>query len=194
MSGPDVGPPSATVAGRRPAVFLDRDGTIIRDEHYLADPDRVTPIVGASDAIARLRAAGYAIVVVTNQSGLARELITPSQYDAVRVRIDALFGAAGAPLDATYMCPHHPSVSGPCDCRKPGLELYTRAARELGLDLPRSVLIGDRWRDIAAAPSLGARGILVPSAVTPAEDVEQSAREARVAPTLAAAASWILAP
>jgi D-glycero-D-manno-heptose 1,7-bisphosphate phosphatase len=189
----DVSGPTGSAGRRRPAVFLDRDGTIIDDVHYLANPDRVTPIAGASDAIARLRAAGYAIVVITNQSGLARGLITPSQYDAVRARTDALFAAAGAPLDATYMCPHHPTVSGPCDCRKPGLELYSRSARDLALGLPGSILIGDRWRDIAAAPSLGARGILVPRATTPADEVEQATREADVAPSLAAAVVRILA-
>jgi histidinol-phosphate phosphatase family protein len=181
------------VIGACPAVFLDRDGTIIRDERYLADPDRVSPIPGASDAIARLRAAGYAIVIVTNQSGVARGLITLPQYDAVRARTDSVFAAAGAPLDATYMCPHHPSLTGPCDCRKPGLELYTRAARDLGLDLRRSILVGDRWRDIAAAPALGARSVLVPSPDTPVAEVEQAARDAVVSPTLAAAVTRILA-
>lgn len=181
------------MTGARPAVFLDRDGTIIRDEQYLADPDRVAPIAGASDAIARLRAAGYVIVVITNQSGVARGLITLPQYDAVRARTDSAFAAAGAALDATYMCPHHPALTGPCDCRKPGLELYTRAARDLGLDLRGSILVGDRWRDIAAAPALGARGVLVPNPDTPLAEVEQARREAVVSPTLAAAVAWTLA-
>ena len=177
----------------RPAVFLDRDGTIIRDERYLADPARVVPVPGAASAIARLRAAGYAIVVITNQSGLARGLFTPEQYDAVRERTDSLFAAAGAALDATYMCPHHPAFTGPCDCRKPGLELYTRAASDLDLDLHKSVLIGDRWGDVAAAPALGARGILIPGPDTPAGETSRATREGIVAPTLDAAASSILA-
>ena len=189
----DAAARAPAIGEQRPAVFLDRDGTLIRDEHYLADADRVVPIAGAAEAIATLRAAGFAIVVITNQSGLARGLITPAQYDAVRARTDALFAAAGAPLEATYMCPHHPSLTQPCDCRKPGLGLYMRAVRELGLDLRRSILIGDRWRDIAAAAPLGARGILVPNAATPPEEVEQGRRDAVIAPTLAAAASLILA-
>jgi D-glycero-D-manno-heptose 1,7-bisphosphate phosphatase len=177
----------------RPAVFLDRDGTIIRDERYLADPARVAAVPGAASAIARLRAAGYAIVVITNQSGLARGLFTAEQYDAVRERTDSVFAAAGAALDATYMCPHHPAFTGPCECRKPGVELYTRAAKELGLDLPKSVLIGDRWSDVAAAPALGARGILIPGPDTPAAETRRATREGIVAPSLEAAASAILA-
>ncbi|MFI5248560.1 MAG: D-glycero-alpha-D-manno-heptose-1,7-bisphosphate 7-phosphatase [Gemmatimonadales bacterium] len=177
----------------RPAVFLDRDGTIIRDERYLADPARVVPVPGAASAIARFRAAGYMIVVITNQSGLARGCFTAEQYDAVRERIDSVFAAAGAPLDATYMCPHHPEFTGPCECRKPGIELYMRAARDLGLDLRASVLIGDRWRDIAAASALGARGILIPSPDTPAAETSRATREGIAAPTLEAAATAILA-
>jgi D-glycero-D-manno-heptose 1,7-bisphosphate phosphatase len=177
---------------QRPAVFLDRDGTIIHDEHYLSDPGRVAAIPGAAAAIASLRKAGYVIVVVTNQSGLARGMITSAQYEAVRARTDSLFAAAGSPLDATYMCPHHPDVTGPCDCRKPAAGLYRQAARELGLDLGRSTLIGDRCRDIAAATELGANGILVPTAATPGDEIDQARQQATVAPTLAAAVSLVL--
>jgi phosphoribosylglycinamide formyltransferase-1 len=165
-------------------VFLDRDGTIIRDEHYLADPDRVVLLDGAAYAIARLREAGLAVVVVTNQSGIARGMITPAQYEAVRARLDSFVA-----VDATYMCPHHPDIDGPCECRKPGLELYHRAIRDLGLEGARVVLIGDKWSDIAAADALGGYGILVPSAETPAEDRERATVQAA---TLDAAASMAL--
>ena len=177
----------------RLAVFLDRDGTIIHDQRYLSDPALVVPVPGAASAIARLRAAGYAIVVITNQSGLARGLVTAEQYEAVRERTDSVFAAAGAAIDATYMCPHHPAFTGPCDCRKPGVELYTRAAKDLGIDLQRSVLIGDRWSDVAAAPALGGRGILIPGPDTPAAETNRATREGIVAPSLEAAASAILA-
>jgi histidinol-phosphate phosphatase family protein len=177
----------------RPAVFLDRDGTIIHDERYLSDPEQVVAVAGAAAAITRLRAAGYAIVVVTNQSGLARGYFTPAQYETVRERTAAVFAAAGAVLDATYMCPHHPGFTGPCDCRKPGIGLYTRAARDLRLDLSRSVLIGDRWSDIAAAPELGARGILVRGPETPAAEADRAAREGVAAASLGAAADAIIA-
>jgi len=176
----------------RPAVFFDRDGTLIEDRHYARDAAAVSLIPGAAAAVARLRTAGYAIVVATNQSGLARGRITPVEYQSVEARVNALFVAAGAPLDATFMCPHHPDVSGACECRKPAPGLFLRAAAALGLDLARSVLIGDRWRDIAASAALGARGILVPSAETPAEDLERAAREAAVAPDLAAAVDLVM--
>lgn len=184
---------SAADGTTRPAVFLDRDGTIIRDEHYLADPDRVALIEDAPAAIARFRAGGYAIIVVTNQSGLARGRITPQQYAAVTRRVDSLLATAGAPLDATYVCPHHPDVGGACDCRKPAPGLFTRAASDHAIDLGRSVLIGDRWRDIAAAASLGARGVLVVGPDTPAADVERARDQANVAQSLTAAADRILA-
>jgi formyltetrahydrofolate-dependent phosphoribosylglycinamide formyltransferase len=165
-------------------VFLDRDGTIIRDEHYLADPDRVVLLDGAAAAIARLREAGVAVVVVTNQSGIARGLITPAQYEAVRARLDSLVA-----IDATYMCPHYPDISGPCECRKPGLQLYRRAIADLNLEGARVVLIGDKWSDIAAADALGGYGILVASADTPPED---RARATVQALTLEAAVTLVL--
>ncbi len=182
---------SQTTRGR-PAVFFDRDGTIINDNGYLNDPDGVTLVSGAAGAIARVRAAGFTVVVITNQSGIARGTITPAAYAAVAARVNAALGAAGAAIDATYMCPHHPDVSGPCDCRKPAPGLYLRAARELDLDLTGSVLVGDRWRDVAPAAQLNARGILVPSPVTPACDAEEAQRNALVAPTLSAAVDLIL--
>jgi D-glycero-D-manno-heptose 1,7-bisphosphate phosphatase len=145
----------------RPAVFLDRDGTIIEDVGYLRDPDRVRLLPGAAEAIGRLNSAGLAAVVVTNQSGIARGLLDEPGYEATRARLDRLLADHGARLDAHYHCPHHPDVGGPCDCRKPGVLLYRRAARELGLDLAASWWVGDRPRDVEPATALGGRGILV---------------------------------
>jgi histidinol-phosphate phosphatase family protein len=175
----------------RPAVFLDRDGTLIEDTHYIADPAAVRLIAGAAQAVTRLRSAGFAVVVITNQSGIARGRISPTAYQAVKARLDGLLEEAGTGLDGTYMCPHHPDADGACDCRKPGTGMFLRAARELGLDLSRSILVGDRWRDVAAAPALGARGILVPTAETPAVEIDQAQRDAIVVPTLAAAVDMI---
>ncbi len=165
-------------------VFLDRDGTIIRDEHYLADPNRVMLIEGAAEAIARLREAGAVVVVVTNQSGIARGLITPAQYEAVRRKLDEL-----VTVDATYMCPHHPDVDGPCECRKPGLGMYQQAIVDLGLQGARIVLVGDRLSDIAAAEALGGYGILVASADTPRDDIAHAPVQA---PDLGAAVTMVL--
>ena len=101
----------------RPAVFLDRDGTIIEDVGYLGDPERMRLLPDAAEAIARLNRAGLLAVVVTNQSGIARGLFDEDAYEATRFRLDRLLADQGARLDAQYHCPHHPELSGPCECR-----------------------------------------------------------------------------
>ena len=146
---------------RAPAVFLDRDGTLIRDAHYPSDPDQVEILPGVPEALRILRAAGFRLVVVTNQSGLARGRITPEQYRAVAARVDRLLEAAGSSVDATFFCPHHPEFSGPCPCRKPGLGLHREAARKLGLDLARSWYVGDKLADVLPALETGGSGVLV---------------------------------
>jgi histidinol-phosphate phosphatase family protein len=161
-----------TVPTRRPALFLDRDGTLIADAHYLADASRVALLPDAAAAVQRANAAGVPVVIVTNQSGIARGLITPAQYEATRDRTVALLGAAGAQVLATYHCPHWADVTGPCDCRKPGLGMYRQAAQAHDLDLARSAYIGDRWRDVQPALATGGIGMLVPGIETPAADVD----------------------
>lgn len=158
----------------RRAAFLDRDGTLIRDHHYPRDPDLVELLPGVPAALRRLVDAGYLLVVITNQSGIARGLLTEADYQRVRGRLDALLAAEGITLDASYHCPHETTISGPCECRKPGTGLHRQAARELGIDLAHSVSVGDRWRDVAPALTLGFRGWLVPSHNTPGADVERA--------------------
>ncbi len=143
----------------RPAVFLDRDGTVIHDAHYLADPERVRLLPGAAEAVARLNRAGVPVVLVTNQSGIGRGLFSEADFRAVQARVEALLAAAGARLDAVYHCPHGPDEG--CECRKPGVGLFVRAAAEHGLDPARSWYVGDRLRDLAPAATLGGTGILV---------------------------------
>lgn len=145
----------------RPALFLDRDGTVIEDADYLADPGGVSLLPGAVETLRRFRDAGWAAVIVTNQSGIARGLYTEADYRAVAGRLEALLGAAGTPVDATLHCPHHPEFSGPCGCRKPAPGLLTAAARALDLDLRRSVVVGDKLSDLRAAAAVGARPVLV---------------------------------
>ncbi|HEX2219165.1 MAG TPA: HAD family hydrolase [Gemmatimonadales bacterium] len=145
----------------RGAVFLDRDGTIIEDTGYLADPASVRLLPGAADAIARLNRAGLPVVVVTNQSGIARGLLDEAAYAATARRLDELLGFSGARLDAHYHCPHHPDYTGPCDCRKPGPLLYQRAAAEHDLDLASSWWVGDRLRDVQPAERFGGRCVLL---------------------------------
>lgn len=168
----------------RAAAFLDRDGTLIHDAHYLRDPALVRLLPDVTEPLRRLRDAGCALVVVTNQSGIARGLLSSTDYEAVRARLDDLLAAEGITLDASYHCPHEPGISGPCECRKPGTLLYRRAATDLGLDPTRSVYIGDRFRDIAPAFSLGGRGILVPSVDTPRDEIPRAEREASLAKSL----------
>ena len=176
----------------RPAVFLDRDGTLIVDRHYLRDPDGVTLIPGAAEAIRRLNQADVAAVVVTNQSGIARGLLTEAQYLATARRLDELLATAHARLNGAYYCPHLPEVSGPCDCRKPGPLLYQRAAVELDLDLTRSWWVGDRPRDVAAAAHFGGRGILLAAGAPAASGKVREAPWA-TAPDLRSAVDLILA-
>lgn len=179
----------------RPAVFLDRDGTINVDTHYLRRPEDVKLIPGAAEAIARLNTAGVPVMVVSNQSGIGRGILTRAEYDGVRARIEELLAHAGARIDATYICPHAPSAENGaalCECRKPGTLLFRTAAAEQAIDLERSTFIGDRWRDVSPALELGARGILVPSPDTSGEDVERARNELRVAGTLGEAVGWVL--
>lgn len=145
----------------RPAAFLDRDGTIIADSGFLADPSGIVLLPGSAEAIVRLRSAGLTIIVVTNQSGIARQLISPDQYSAVAAALDARLAGLGAPLDATFVCPHYPPQTGPCDCRKPGLGNYRLAAERFELDLARSLFVGDRLSDVEPARATGGTGILV---------------------------------
>jgi histidinol-phosphate phosphatase family protein len=145
---------------RPAAVLFDRDGTLIRDEPYNGDPDRVAPMPGAAEAVARLRRAGIAVGVVSNQSAVGLGLITESQMRAVNRRVEALLG----PFGTWAVCPHHPEAG--CECRKPAPGLVHRAAADLGTDAARCLVIGDIGTDAAAACAAGARAILVPTART----------------------------
>ncbi len=145
----------------RPVLFLDRDGTLIEDADYLADPDGVVLLPGAVEALARFRDAGWAVVVVTNQSGIARGLYGEADYTAVARRLETMLAARGVPLAATLHCPHHPDHSGPCACRKPAPGLLLAAARALALDLSRAVMVGDKVTDLQAGSAVGARPVLV---------------------------------
>ena len=176
----------------RPAIFLDRDGTIIREAHYIKDPRQVELLPGVPEGLQRLHEAGYVLVVITNQSGIGRGFFKERHYQAVRERLDALLAKEGVVLAASYHCPHHPEVDGPCECRKPGSLLYQRAIEDHGIDPATSVAIGDRWRDLAPAIALGARGILVPIKNTPDADVAEALAGAVIAKDFAHAVSLVL--
>ena len=153
---------------KQPAVFFDRDQTLIEDPGYISDPDQVRLHDDAAEAIIRLRGAGYRVVVVTNQSGVARGLLTEEQLSAVHRRVENLLAEKGAQLDAIYWCPY---LDGPeatveayrraSNLRKPGPGMLLRAADDLEIDLRSSWMIGDGARDIEAGRRAGCRTILL---------------------------------
>jgi D-glycero-D-manno-heptose 1,7-bisphosphate phosphatase len=151
---------------RPAAVLFDRDGTLVRDVPYNGDPARVDPMPGAREALDRLRAAGIAVGVVSNQSGVARGLVTMDEVEAVNRRVDDLLG----PLEPWAVCPHGPEDG--CACRKPEPGLIRGAAEALGVEPDRCAVVGDIGSDVEAARAAGARAVLVPTARTRPDEVE----------------------
>lgn len=173
------------------AVFLDRDGTLIEDEHYLSRPEQVRLVDGAAEAVARINSALIPAIVVTNQSGIARGLLTEEDHERVTARLNELLASRGAHIDASYHCPHAPEDA--CECRKPGTLLYRKAAASNhAVNLSRSLYIGDRFRDVEPALTLGGHGVLVPSRETPQYEIQAATARARVAPSLSTALDWFL--
>ena len=172
------------LTGKRPdAVLFDRDGTLIEDVPYNGDPARVVPAADARRAVARLRAEGVKLAVVSNQSGIARGLLTMAQVEAVNRRVEELLG----PLGPWLVCPHAPDEG--CGCRKPAPGLVRQAAELLGVAPYRCAVIGDIGADVEAASAAGARGVLVPTAATRREEV---AAATEVAGSLSGAVDLLL--
>jgi D-glycero-D-manno-heptose 1,7-bisphosphate phosphatase len=157
------------------AVLFDRDGTLIVDVPYNADPRLVRPMPSARLAVAACRERGLRVGVITNQSAIGRGLVSSAQVGAVNQRVDALFGG----FDVWRVCPHDPQE--PCDCRKPKPGMVLSAAEELGLEPAEIAVIGDIGADVEAAEAAGALGVLVPTPVTRRSEVRASAL---VAPTV----------
>src|SRR2546428_7901339 len=174
------------------AVFLDRDGPILEDPGFLHQPGRARLLPGAGEAIRRLNAAGFLVVTVSNQSGIARGLYDVAAYHAVQQRLSELLAAHGARIDAAYFCPHHPEITGPCECRKPGTQLVPEAQDALGIDFGRSAFVGDRPSDVEPARALGGRGILVETGAGGAHVAQARVLSATVVPDLAAAVDEIV--
>lgn len=145
----------------RPAVFLDRDGTLNREVDYLSSPEQVELIPGVGSGLRALAEAGFALVVVTNQSGVARGYFDEDTLEAIHRRLEELLDEEGVRLDGLEWCPHHPDHDGPCTCRKPAPGMLERAAATLDLDLACSWIVGDAARDLEAGAAVGARGVLV---------------------------------
>jgi D-glycero-D-manno-heptose 1,7-bisphosphate phosphatase len=148
------------------AVIFDRDGTIVVDVPYNGDPDAVTPVPGIGEALERIRAAGLPVGVVSNQSGVARGMITIDQVEAVNRRIEQLLG----PFQAWVYCPHGPDDD--CECRKPKPKMILDAARMMGVDPSCCVVVGDKPSDVAAAHNAGARAIFVDDAHSVIDAIE----------------------
>jgi len=144
----------------RIAVFVDRDGTICLDKHYLADPDGLELIPTVAEGIKKLNDAGLLVIVVTNQSGVDRGLFDEDQLGTIHDRMERILEEHGAWVDDIYYCPHKPD-SG-CDCRKPAPGMLLKARDEHGIDLKQSFVIGDRMMDVEMAHAVGAKAILVP--------------------------------
>jgi histidinol-phosphate phosphatase family protein len=141
------------------ATFLDRDGTIVVDKHYLSDPDGLELLPNAIEGLRDLRELGARLVVVTNQSGVGRGYFPAEAVEPMHERLRELLAAGGVELDGIYVCPHAPDDG--CACRKPGSALFEQAAEELDVDLGDSVVIGDKDADVEAGRRIGATSILV---------------------------------
>lgn len=183
------------------AVFLDRDGTVTEEVGYLTSLDMLKLIRGAGAAIKRLNEAGYKVVLVTNQSGVARGYFPESLVDDAHGLLRRMLMEHGALLDGIYYCPHHPTAGKTaytvvCDCRKPETGLLDRAARDLAIDLKQSFMVGDKWIDVELGHRAGMRSILVRTGYSP--DDPGNIRPAHVsdpdltAHDLAEAVQWII--
>jgi D,D-heptose 1,7-bisphosphate phosphatase len=166
---------------------------MVVDPGYLKDPDKVSLFPGAGVAIARLNAAGLPVIVVTNQSGIARGKLTEPDYRRVAQRLAELLAPFGARVDGSYFCPHAPEKSGSCPCRKPGLGLFEQAIVEHRLDPAHSFWVGDRLSDLLPAAAWGGRGLLVETGDGADHHADAISNGFEVTADLAAAVEVILA-
>ncbi|HXG56286.1 MAG TPA: HAD family hydrolase [Vicinamibacterales bacterium] len=180
----------------RRAVFLDRDGTLIEEANYLSEIRSLTFFPYTIDAVRLLNQSGFAVVVVTNQAGIARGIVKEAFVAEAHAVLDARLAVGGARIDGYYYCPHHPDGSiaafrKDCDCRKPRPGQLRQAAADLDLDLAGSFVVGDRWSDVDAGDAVGARGVLVRTGHGRQSESENRA-SATVTDNLIAAVAWIL--
>jgi D-glycero-D-manno-heptose 1,7-bisphosphate phosphatase len=187
----------------RRALFVDRDGLLVEECGLIVDPGALRLLPGVPGALCAARAAGFAVVVVTNQAVVARGLLDEAGLDAVHHALRRLLAERGAELDAIYYCPHHPNADVPrfrvaCECRKPRPGMLLAAARDLGLDLTRSAMVGDRVSDIVAGSRAGTRTVLVETGAHAAPPIESPDGPVEVAADFIArdldeAVAWVIA-
>jgi D-glycero-D-manno-heptose 1,7-bisphosphate phosphatase len=180
-------------------VFLDRDGTLIEEAGYLDRLERLVFFPYAVDAVRLLNRGGFGVVIVTNQAGIARGLFKESFVADAHRYIGERIAAGGARVDGFYYCPHHPDAVVEayrlrCECRKPRPGMLTHAAADLGIDLSRSFVVGDRWHDLEAGQAVGARGVLVRTGSGRSEEAtgRPAVAPAAIVDNLIEAVSWIL--
>ena len=181
------------------AVFIDRDGTLIEETGYLNDLSRLKLFPYSVDAVRQLNRAGFLVIVVTNQAGIARGIVTEDFLQLAHDHLSMRMQAGGARIDRYYHCPHHPDGIVPglnraCECRKPAPGLWHLAARDFSIDLARSFTIGDRWLDVRAGRAAGTRTVLVRTGYGQGEERANpdTAPADAIVSDLAAAAGWIL--
>jgi D-glycero-D-manno-heptose 1,7-bisphosphate phosphatase len=186
------------------AVFLDRDGVLLEDTHLATSVGQIRMLEGVPLALQQLHEAGFRLIVVSNQTVVARGLATEREVEMMNERMDQLIRQSGGPpIDGFYFCPHHPKATLSayrmnCDCRKPQTGMWLRAAREHDLDLKRSFTVGDRITDIIAGAKAGGRTVLVQSGqhlapvIETAEPIDLSIKPDHVCAGLMEAAAWIL--
>lgn len=180
--------------GNRSAVFLDRDGTVIREVGHLHRRDQMEILPRVAEAIRLLRERGFCVVVVTNQSAVARELLTEEELGMIHEELKARLAQDGAHLDGIYYCPHHPTEGNgayrcACNCRKPNTGMIVKAAADLGLDPSRSYVVGDQGIDMELANRVGAKGVRI---ADPGIESDLEKSKHPVVVDLWQAAQWIL--
>ena len=173
-----------------PAVFLDRDGTINEDTGYIDSPERLIIIDGVSSAIRELNSRGFKVVIITNQSGVARGYFTKEAVDAVNKRLEEILIKEGAHIDGIYYCPHHPDDN--CECRKPRTGLLQMAKDDLDIDFKKSYVVGDKLSDVEIAQNIGSKGILVLTGMGKDERKKINHRPSHIANDLRDAVEWII--
>ncbi|MFH1386439.1 MAG: D-glycero-beta-D-manno-heptose 1,7-bisphosphate 7-phosphatase [bacterium] len=179
------------------AVFLDRDGTIIEDTGYIKSPKEIKFIPGAIEAIKQLQLAGYKIIIISNQAGVARGYYSEDMLQTIDKTVHRLVLHGGAHIDASYYCPHHPEhgvypYKQECDCRKPFPGLIKKAEKDLKLDLSRSFMVGDKTTDIEAGQKAGVKTVMVLTGRGKEEQNMVANKPNYLADDLEAAAAWIL--
>ncbi len=174
----------------RRAVFLDRDGTIVEEADYLVDLKDLKLLPGSAKAVARLRRAGFKTIVISNQSAVARGMLSLRGLARITRVLGRELAAKGAKIDAFYYCPHHPEAG--CACRKPGLGMIKKAARRFGLDLKSCFFVGDTTTDLLTARRAGMPGLLVKTGYG-GKDGSYRVKPHKTFKDLSAAAAWIVA-